>query len=186
MNYHRSILIRCITLLLIGLLSGCASAPIVTTAAELAHADFRTDSTSYTLAAGAVGYGGTISVTYTNHSRKTVYFVNCRGVTNVVLEKLVDGAWKLAWSPIELMCLSPPITVPPNGTWTTRVNISGAYRGRNSLPTFSIDTIPGRYRLEWGQAVHDYHASLPWGKPLPEERRISNEFMLDARPRPAR
>lgn len=143
---------------------------------------FQTDSLSYTLDAGNIGYTGAIGVQFTNRTADTTYFVNCNGATGVKLQKLVNGEWRDAYSPVRNDCLSPPITAPPGGTANLPIGVFSGYPGSNSFPKFSVD-IPGVYRAVWTAAVTSYQDRLPFGQPLPFEQRISNRFALRLSPR---
>ena len=141
--------------------------------------DFQTDSTSYTLQRTPSGYQTVLGVTYTNHTADTVSFVNCNGETGMVLQKRIDTTWTNAWGRAVPACLSPPIVVPPGGSWTSSITVFGGYPGTNVTPTFDIPDVTGLYRALWVQAVTDYQPRVPpFGDPIPAEHRISNEFFL--------
>ena len=172
----------CRTVAVLAVVAACAGACSDATApAEPTTPDFRTDSASYTLSAGPIAYQGTILVSYTNHTGAAVSFANCNGLTDVELEKLVNGAWVSVWSPVLPLCMSAPITVAPNATWRTSVNVSSAYPEVNAGPKFSITDIPGTYRAVWTEAMV---GGTGTGDPLPEEHRVSNAFTLSVEPRP--
>jgi hypothetical protein len=147
-------------------------------------ADFQTDSASYTLGMNSDGYTGTIGVTYTNKTTLTASFENCGGSTDYQLQKLTNGEWKSVWSPINLLCLSAPILVPPGQQHQTKIVIFGGFPGTNTGPTFSITDISGTYRAMWTEVTAVQNASSS-GAPLPIEHRVSNEFTLVAPPRGA-
>jgi hypothetical protein len=140
---------------------------------------FQTDSLSYTLRAGSVGFDGEIGVTFTNRTSGTAYIVNCNEATALSLEKRVAGQWKNVWSPPIPLCLSRPIIVAPSATYRTRIRIFGGYPGLNAYPKFSITDIAGEYRAVWAQVLSSYRTdSIPFGTPLPIDRRVSNRFLL--------
>ena len=140
---------------------------------------FQTDSLRYTLRADSGGFEGEIGVTFTNRTSGTAYIVNCKGATAVSLEKRIAGQWKSVWSPPIPLCLSAPITVASGATYRTRVWIFGGHPGSNAYPQFSITDIAGEYRAVWGLVLSSYQTdSLPFGTPLPIDRRVSNRFML--------
>lgn len=140
---------------------------------------FQTDSLRYTLRAQSIGFDGEIGLTFTNRTGGTVYIVNCNEATAVSLEKRVAGQWETVWSPPIPLCLSQPITIAAGATYRTRIWIFGGYPGVNSYPKFSTTDIAGEYRAVWGQVLSSYQSdSLPFGTPLPTDRRVSNRFML--------
>jgi hypothetical protein len=166
------------------IVAGCSAATGVRDLRETAPTpDFQTDSAAYRLRATSAGYEGVIRATYTNHSGGAAYFVNCNGGTGVELQKSIDGSWQTVWSPVLLMCLSQPITVAASASWSTAVHIFGGYPGTNYAPQFTVSDIPGTYRLVWTELLSSYQSSLPFGTPLPFDRRISNVFTLDVAPR---
>ena len=112
-----------------------------------------------------------------------MYFVNCRGQTEVNLEKLVDDRWRVVWGPGIPMCLSPPITVPAGGTYDSRIGVIAGYPGSNLQPQFSVPDVAGVYRAVWHQALSSYQDHLPFGEPLALEHRVSNRFRLEVQPR---
>jgi hypothetical protein len=150
------------------------------TAGPATAALFRTDSVAYTLRARNNGHEARIGVTFTNRTSDTTYFVNCNGAVGVSLEKLVEGNWRNAWSPVMPACLSPPIAVAPGATRSMPIEVFGGFPGSNAYPQFVVAEIPGIYRAVWNSAVTDYQSELPFGAPLPLAQRISNRFTLQA------
>lgn len=189
MRFRQHILLkRTVPLLALAIGASCSSSTHPEGAAlpngiAAAAADFQTDSSSYTLRTTTIAYEGVINVTYTNRSQVTANFVNCRGGTGVELQKLVAGEWKLAWSPVLLLCLSPPIVVPNAGQHQFAIPVFGGYPESNVFPRFSVAEIPGTYRLVWTNVVANYQDRLPFGDPLPLEHRVSNQFTIQVQPR---
>lgn len=144
---------------------------------------FQTDSLSYTLLAGSHGYVAEIEVRFVNRTTGTVFFVNCSGATGVSLEKRILGDWVAVWSPVQPECLSQPITVPPGGTYDSRIGVFGGYPGSNDWPQFAVTNVAGTYRLVWHDALRSYQDRLPFGVPLALEHRVSNRFVLHSQPR---
>ena len=139
---------------------------------------FQTDSLSYTLTDLGDGYAGILGVRFTNLSGRTVYFVNCLGGTSLQLEKLDGNQWRVAWNPVLLKCLSPPITVSPGGTHDSQIFVFGAHPNTNTFPVFFVSYIPGIYRVVWNDALSTYQDQPPFGAQLPFEQRLSNRFAL--------
>jgi hypothetical protein len=165
--------------------SATTSSPSISDAGRDSVPDFQTDSLAYTLRATSTGYEGRIGARFTNKTDGTAYFVNCQGGTGVELQKLIDGAWKSVWSPVLLLCLSPPIVVASGGKQDLAISVFGGFPGCHCAPQFSITDIPGVYRAVWTGAVSSYQTQgLPFGAPLPEEHRISNRFTIAVEPRP--
>lgn len=145
---------------------------------------FQTDSQSYIVTVDDQGYRGEIGVRFTNRTGRTVYFVNCHGTTGHTLEKLVDGKWETAWSPVMLLCLSPPITVPAGGTYDSRLQLYAGPPGSNAYPQFSSNDVEGTYRVVWHAALHSYSPDRhPFGEALPLAQRVSNRFTISVRRR---
>jgi hypothetical protein len=157
------------------------TAPLI--ARDLA-ALFQTDSLRYTLKAFSGSYDGTIGVVFTNGTPDTAFIVNCAGSTSLALEKLVDGGWVRAWSPVLPACLSPPIVIAPGRQYRSDVRIFSGYVGSNLYPQFSITDITGIYRIVWDNVLRTYQDRLPFGEPVGPDRRVSNRFELIAPPRP--
>ena len=121
-------------------------AVVVPTVTRDTVAPFQTDTLSYTLKAGAMGYEVLIPITFTNRGPTAASITNCGGATSLKLEAFVDGQWKYAWSPIIPACLSAPIVVPPGGTWRSAISVFGAYPNINAAPKFASEQITGVYR----------------------------------------
>jgi hypothetical protein len=141
---------------------------------------FRTDSVAYTLRARDNGYAAVIGVKFTNRTSDTTYFTNCNGAVGVSLEKLTDGNWRNAWSPVMPACLSPPIAVAPGATRMMPIELFAGFPGGTAYPQFAVAEITGIYRAVWNSAVTRYQNQLPFGEPLPLAQRISNRFTLRA------
>lgn len=156
-----------------------ASLVIVERAADpVMSALFRTDSVAYTLRARDNGFETRIGVTFTNRTSDTTYFVNCNGSVGVSLEKMIDGNWRNAWSPVMPACLSPPIAVAPGATRSMPIELFAGFAGSNVYPQFAVAEISGIYRAVWNSAVTGYQSQLPFGEPLPLAQRTSNRFTL--------
>jgi hypothetical protein len=151
-----------------------------TLAAQDSAALFQTDAPAYTFTTTSLGTEGRINATLTNRSGRTMYFVNCRGGTGISIERLEGERWTPFWSPVLLMCLSDPITVPNGGTYTFDIRVFGGRAGSNYHPQFAGPLTTGLYRLKWHDAYFSYQDRLPWGEPVPEAQRVSNSFVITA------
>ncbi len=165
------------------LAAACARSELSTQPSDAAFSerfDFVTDSMSYTLQRGSVGFEGRIRVAYTNRTSETSYIVNCNGATSLVLQKRVGDAWVTAWAPVIPLCLSQPITTAAGAHQSMNVVVFGGFRGSNFFPQFSVADaeIPGTYRIVWRDLLSSYQDKLPFGTPLAEEHRVSNTFTL--------
>jgi hypothetical protein len=120
-----------------------------------------------------------IHVTIFNPRSDTSFIVNCDGSTGLSLEKQDGTQWVPAWSAVVLLCLSPPIVIPPKGQYGTSIDFIAAAQGTNILPQFFVKDIPGVYRLVWSQIVDSFSFSqAKWGAPIPVEYRRSNAFAI--------
>jgi hypothetical protein len=190
MKHRRHVFTISVALAALALLPACRDAVAprdpATGAAALTRETaplFQTGSLSYTLVAGSHGYEGEIDVRFTNRTAGTVFFVNCSGATSLSLEKRILGAWVAVWTPVLQHCLSQPITVPPGGTYDSRIGVFGGYPGSNAWPQFVVTNVAGSYRLVWHDALRSYQDRLPFGVPLALEHRVSNRFELQSQPR---
>lgn len=121
-----------------------------------------------------------IPFTITNAKDEPIYMVGCKQAPAPDLQKNVNGEWVTAYSPIHLMCLSPPFIVEPFETFHDTLRVYGALPGQNTAPTFDTD-IDGTYRLV--QNLHtdpDSFDDLEKKSEnlLPEALRISNNFVV--------
>lgn len=144
---------------------------------------FQTDSLAYALRDGGNWYQSTVGVTLTNRTRGPIYIVNCAGGTGLQLEQRVGDQWQRVWSPLLPLCLSPPIVVPVDSIYRTRVEIIGAPQGAKALPQFATVQLSGEYRIVWTGVVSSYQDRNPFGAPLPLDARVSNRFTLTLQPR---
>lgn len=171
-------------LLFVFLLSACSYGVIDPPAGDTplnrdSAAAFQTESLSYTLVPTAQGLEGEIAFIFTNPTAEPVYIVNCRGMTALRLEKQSGDTWITAWSPVILQCLSPPIVVQPGQQYSGVVHVSSGYPSTNLHPQFSVDPIPGVYRIVWDDVLRTYDdGTYPFGEPIPHEQRVSNRFRL--------
>ena len=155
------------------LLNGCLSATGPSDPLLL-----QTDALSYELVRDDPGLRVSIPYTFTNRTGGPVYLVNCRGGFGLHLERDDGGEWHVAWSPVLLACLSPPIVIEEDEVWADTLEVWGAPPGSNWRPRFDVADPAGTYRIVWDAALSSYQDHLPFGAPLPLAERVSNAFQL--------
>lgn len=144
---------------------------------------FQTDSLQYQVRRVQDGREVTFDVVFTNHTERTVYFVNCNGDLRPALQQQVGDTWATVWAPIKNTCLGPPIAVAPGATYAYHFGIFGADSGTNIVPKFEATDLNGAFRLIWSGVVYDYQTHAPsFGEGLPGEYRVSNTFTLSSPP----
>ena len=141
----------------------------------------QTGQTSYVLVDEGRVWRLTITATYTNRTGSTVY-VRTAGDPRPVygLEKLENGRWQRALSPIFPLVLSPPVVVRNGGSRTDTLVFFAGKPGGNVAPEFEVTSIPGVYRVLY-EAYRTEHVSngiAELSDTLPVEKRSSNTFEL--------
>lgn len=169
----------CGVLAIAGLMIGCGA---ITAPRDQGKAPLQTDRLAYQLQRDSRdNLRVEIPFTYHNRTGKTVYLVNCHGDVPPSLQKWQEGEWVTAWSPVVLLCLSPPIQVAPDAVYEDTLRVFSARQGSNAAPQFQVPATDGTYRLLWHVPVHDYgFDDSPYGTPLTLENRVSNNFELRA------
>lgn len=135
-----------------------------------------TDGNVFTVGDFGVMRQGWIPHTFTNRTEGPIFIVNCNGEFEMVLERKVGNTWQPFWQAIVDTCLSPPIEIEAGETLTKTLFIYGFAPDDNQGPTLAPES--GPFRIRWGDLVYTYEPAPPWGEPIPEELRISNEFDL--------
>jgi len=92
------------------------------------------------------------------------------------LEKRVGQEWLLAWSPVRLLCLSPPVVIHEGALYRDSLQIAGGRFGSDVHPQFSFEDVEGVYRLFWDPAGRGVGSG--GFEALPDDQRISNAFVL--------
>jgi hypothetical protein len=170
-------------LLASALLVGCAPDPL-TPPSSASRADnvvgaIVTSAYSYELQRTSVAWTGQIPFTFTNVSDRTISLLNCNGAYSLRLEKLVNGSWARAWSPVLPMCLSQPIRRTPGQTIAGDIGIFSGLPGSDVHPQFEVPEIEGTYRIVIDSGFWNYdHDGPPWGQVPPLEYRVSNSFEI--------
>lgn len=141
----------------------------------------RTDRSAYVLERTSSGWETAIPYTFANRTGATVYLTNCRGGFALRLEKWEDGEWTPAWSPVQLMCLSPHIEIAPGETFEHTLRVHAAFPGSDSHPQLEVDEPDGIYRIVWLAGTHDPQGGEPGGTLIDPRFRTSNTFTLQER-----
>lgn len=140
----------------------------------------QTNDLEYELTPDWIGLSVDIPYTYTNRTGRRVYVVNCNGSFGIRLIREQDGAWITAWAPVLNLCLSPPIVIEPNATFTDTLFAWGAPPDSTHYgPNFDLADPSGTYRIEWSRALSSFATNVRgFGELIPIKARISNSFTL--------
>lgn len=117
-------------------------------------APLQTDSLVYHVETDGEWRSVNIPFRYRNDTGRTIYISNCHGGLNIGLEKRVANEWTLVYTPILLLCLSPPITIAPGEIVEHTASILGSPSDRDRAPVFESDDMEGEYRLVWSGLRH--------------------------------
>jgi hypothetical protein len=111
----------------------------------------RADSMEYTVRVSGPLYRTQIGYELTNQSGRTLSLNGCGGPPPPVLEKQeADSSWRVAYSPVMLMCLTlPPFRVANGSKYRGVVRVNAGRPGTNVTGVFGADSVPGIYRLRW-------------------------------------
>jgi len=134
------------------------------------------DSSQYTVRLEGYMYRASIRFHFTNRTGKTLSQAFCNSPIPPELEKQrADGSWTAAYGRVLLTCLTwPPLRIPDGGTYEGRADLSAAQPGHNVHPMFTLDTVPGIYRLRWDLRV----GSDPDNRDAPVFQPVSPPFRL--------
>lgn len=139
----------------------------------------QTDALEYRLERSSIGVEATIRYTFTNATGGAVHLANCRGDVSPNLERLEGSEWVTGWSPVRLLCASPPVVIEPGAEYRDSVHVIAAPFGSHAHPQFTTGNATGVYRLVWFQAAGGSDIDgAPFGEPLALKDRISNAFVL--------
>ena len=122
-----------------------------------------------------------IRYTFTNRTGAAVYLVNCDGAFELGLEWHTGGVWAPAWGPLVNDCVSPPIAIERDASYTGTLLVSGGKPGTDIHPEFSSEDPEGNYRIVWTGVLSSFQDELPFGPEIPLEARTSNAFTLEVR-----
>jgi hypothetical protein len=162
---------RCFLVVLASLL-GCDS-PLGVTVEPAAL--MVTDSAAYTVDRGLQSFAVAIRYVYSNRTGDAVLLSNCSGYTGPSLEKLIDGSWAPAWSPMEQLCASAPIEIAEGTQYHDKLCIVAFDAESTANPKFLAGPVDGAYRLVWHRARWRSKGS---GESMPIALRGSNTFRL--------
>ena len=94
-----------------------------------------------------------------------------------VKTKRVGGKWVVAYQPVVMLCLGPPLEIAPGASYVYRDDVVAGTPGSTAQPQFQVTPLSGTYRAVWG-----VHGARPDGggpgQLLPAASRTSNEFQL--------
>jgi hypothetical protein len=142
-------------------------------------APIQTDTTTYALVRDSLGWEARMALRFTNTSPDTLYAVNCNGALTLAVERQSGAGWDLFWAPLTNACLSPPLVIPPGGSYQTPWSIWGAPPGTNVGPQFADMIFDDTYRLVWWNLLAHYDTGRrELGDSVSLEYRRSNEFLL--------
>jgi hypothetical protein len=116
-----------------------------------------------------------IAFAFTNGRQRTVYLPGCQGPTPPSIQKLVDGEWVEAWSPVVMLCLSPSARVLPGATYRDTLRVRAGLPSDNLYPKFETLPVEGTYRLVLGV---DRTEDPERFDPVSFVERVSNPFEL--------
>ncbi len=140
----------------------------------------RTDADVYTLSGSAANRLSVVSFIYRNPTDAPIYFPNCNGRIQTVLERERSGAWLTAYDPGGDDCLSPPVVAEVGGTASGEVVVAVRPQESGISSNWSEGMEPpGIYRIRVTSAVYDYSdESAPFGTPVQTEYLLSNTFEI--------
>ncbi|MDB4952223.1 MAG: hypothetical protein JWM27_4872 [Gemmatimonadetes bacterium] len=141
----------------------------------------RTSHGGYRLAPDGPGWRLELAATYTNRTGRTVHLDGGGGMHPAfVLEKLQGDAWVPAFAPVSLLMAAPPLEVAPGASRTDTLVLLASRPGLGA-PAFTVDSVPGTYRLVYAayasSTVESRAARL--SDPLPVEACSSNPFRVE-------
>lgn len=136
---------------------------------------FRTSQRHYDARRVDDGIEISIPYVYRNVTGDSVYFINCNEIIVPSLEKQTGGTWSSVWTGATPACMSVPAVVPPDGEYIDTVRVLS---DPDIYPQLRVADLDGTYRLVWHGVVHSHRNEPPFGTPLPQEERTSNEFTV--------
>ncbi len=143
-------------------------------------APIQTGSLTYSMAPTPVGSGTVVDYEFTNLSDEPIYFPNCRGKIQAVVEREVGGDWVLAFAGVYPACLGPVIEVAPGQSVEDSVHVARYDPDSNICCGFEEGREPpGIFRVRVVSAVRNYDADrYPFGEDVEERYLVSNRFRI--------
>jgi hypothetical protein len=141
-----------------------------------------TDATEYVIRVEGGLRAVDFELTYRNPLDVAVAVPGCHSPARPMLQKLVDGEWVQAFSPIELACITAPLVIPARGTHRFRYALRADPHDLGRWRAAVGGALDGTYRLRWWVGLHDRRALNGMGEPLPLEYVVSNPFELRTEP----
>jgi hypothetical protein len=162
---------RLLSLVSLLLLGGCSLF-----SSDADDTTFRTDADRYEARRTSHGLElDPIAFTFTNGRSRAVYVPGCPGPNPPSLQKLIDGEWVEAWSPVVTQCLGPSVRVGAGQAYRDTVRVLAGLPSDNTYPKFETLPVEGTYRLVLGvDRTEDPEQIVP--TPLAE--RVSHPFEL--------
>lgn len=129
---------------------------------------------------GQQGVRFDIPYTVKNTTGEAIYMIGCKRPAAPVLQKKTGEEWVSAYSPVELLCLSPPFILKPGEQYRDTLQVYGVFPGQNTYPEFLTD-VEGTYRLK--KRIYSdpetFENSEEWSENLlRKDLRISNTFQV--------
>jgi hypothetical protein len=124
-----------------------------------------------------------VPFTFTNRGPAAVAIPRCtqpgarHGLPMPALDKLVQGEWVEVLRAAE-SCFGDPLVIRRGASHEFTARIVAGRPHTHIQPQFRTTQLPGSYRLRWEVYEHDPFASFRFGRLLPVEYRVSNEFRL--------
>ena len=140
-------------------------------AIQLGPGGVAVDSSSYHITASEAWAEVVIPVTFTNPMGGEVRIPSCHSPYPPVLEKLTENGWVVAYRPVVLLCITPPVRVRSGEQYQMLYHVIAGL-APNTGPRFQVPELTGTYRVNW-QALRTSSGSA-----LPEEARVSEPFEL--------
>lgn len=171
---------------LVGLLitvacSGTTSPGVPTATLQQGETLLITDASAYELREERAIRSVDFELTYRNPLDVAVAVPACHSPARPMLEKLVGGAWVHAFSPIEPMCITPPLVIRARGMYKFHYPLRADAYDLERWPGSADGKLGGTYRLRWPVGLHDRRSRTGVGRPLPEEYLVSDPFEVHAR-----
>ena len=116
-----------------------------------------------------------IQLTFTNTAQAPVYFTGCHPPHASVMEKKEGNDWNVVFSPIVLLCLSPPVEVQPGDSIMFASPVYACFLDQSCSPKITADaflpdnTFRLRQQISWDKAGREL---------IPESMLVSNTFEI--------